>query len=152
MHHTYIDRGEWKQLSRHFLLWIMNGSFSRVRQSLSLSLYIYKVPDFKCDLSVLNTKGRFYYPIVNIIHSGSPLHLQSPPFFGIISSKGRLCWVCILSFYRSIHEKSSFLSHISFSNSCCNLSLTIFVKFDVRHLFKKYVYCSKIELNTFFFS
>lgn len=44
----------------------MNRRFSRVRRCLD----IYKVPDFKCDLSVLNTKERFYYPIVNIIHCG----------------------------------------------------------------------------------
>lgn len=137
----------------------MNESFSRVHQSLYIyyiHTYIWKVPDFKCDLSVLNTKGRFYYPFVNIIHCGSSLHFQSPPFFGIISSKGRLCWVCILFFLsymvytRHLHfyHISRFPIHSILRSLVSLIWLTIYLGIIVRsrYFFYKYNIICKLYL------
>lgn len=80
-------------------LWIMNGSFSRVHKSLYVyCIYIYKVSDFKCDLSVLNTKERFYDPIVNIIHYGFS-YLSSLHWFSVLSVRRSVTFECVHPYF-----------------------------------------------------
>lgn len=106
-------------------------------------------------MSVLNTKGRFYYPIVIIIHCGFffPIPLQSLSFFVITSPKKRLCWVRTLSFYRNIQDYIGdifYFYHISLSLS----SLIILFSFTrCSHriwricLFGKYWLCIEFVLT-----